>query len=67
MTYVFTGILAVWLGYLVGQQPRWSRWHGPVAAVIVVPLAMHLGFDPLLSLVGPPCLATGFMIAKATV
>ena len=64
MTYVVLGLFAVWIGYLVGQQTHWAAWHGPVSAVLVVPLALALGLDPLLSAVGPVCLGSGFVLAR---
>lgn len=64
MAYIALGAVAAWIGYLVGQQTHWATWHGPIGAVLVVPMALTLGFDPLLSVAGPICLGGGFLIAR---
>lgn len=64
MIYLALGIAAAWIGYLVGQQARWALWHGLVGAVMVVPIAIVLGFDPALSVIGPICLGAGFLTAR---
>lgn len=62
--YIVLGLVAVWLGFLVGRQTRWAVWHGPVGAALVIPLAIAVGSDPLLSIVAPVCLGGGFLIAR---
>ncbi len=64
MIYLALGITAACIGYLVGQQARWALWHGPVGAVMVLPIAIALGFNPALSLIGPICLGAGFLTAR---
>lgn len=64
MTYLALALVALWIGYVVGQQPHWATWHGPVGAVLVVPLAMFVGLDPVLSVVAPVCLGIGFLACR---
>lgn len=64
MDYIVLGIVAVWIGHLVGQQTHWATWHGPTGSVLVVPIALALGLDPALSVVGSLCLGAGFLVAR---
>jgi len=64
MSYMISALIALWLGILVGRQKRWSHWHGPVGAVITVPIAMWLGFDAALAVLAPLVLAIGFAVGR---
>ncbi|MCC0008451.1 MAG: hypothetical protein H6876_10075 [Hyphomicrobiaceae bacterium] len=64
MSYMIAALIALWLGIVIGRQKRWSRWHGPVGAVITVPIAMWLGFDAALAVLAPLALAIGFAVVR---
>ena len=55
---------ALIIGYYVGRFPIWATWHGPVGAVLTVPLAIAVGIDPMLSLVGAGGLGSGFLVSR---
>ena len=55
---------AIFIGYRIGLQDCWDIWHGPVAALIVMPVAYLIGFDPTFSVVGSIGLGAGFLMAR---
>jgi len=64
VVYAVTALIAVILGVLVGRILPWPPWLGVIAAAIVMPLALWLGFDQRLSLIAPSCLAVGFVYSR---
>lgn len=67
MALATVAILAVVIGFGVGMQKRWRAWHGPTAAVIVIPASLLFGFDQALSATAPVCLTIGFLLARACI
>jgi len=62
--HLLSSAFAIFVGYRIGRQNRWDKWHGPVAALIVMPVALLSGFDMTLSFTTPLCLAVGFLTSR---
>jgi len=62
--WAIIGVMALIIGHWVGRVSHWSSWQAPFASIIVIPLAIDLGFNVTLSVIAPLCLAGGFLVAR---
>lgn len=59
-------ILALVIGWAVGRVLTWSWWHGPAAAILILPVLSGSDVDPLLSALIPMALGVGFVVSRTS-